>query len=106
MSRMKPASRLDRVLDPSVVTRLIARVELNTETGCWDWGGYRDRAGYGQIHYARRAHWVHRVSYATFIGPIPEGMTVDHQCHNPSCVCPGHLKLATHQQNASRKQCT
>lgn len=41
----------------------------------------------------------HRWSYERFVAPIPEGMLIDHMCHNKGCVNPGHLRLATNKQN-------
>jgi len=32
-------------------------------------------------------------------GEIPEGILIDHICHNISCVNPEHLRLATNKQN-------
>jgi len=70
---------------------------------CVIWCGHTDHKGYGQFKMEGRAHWAHRVSYAMFVGPIPEGMTVNHvnQCRNPSCVNPKHLELLTIADNTA-----
>lgn len=40
-----------------------------------------------------------RISYMTFVGPIPEGMHVLHKCDNPCCINPLHLYAGTNEQN-------
>jgi len=41
----------------------------------------------------------HRFSYAELIGPIPEGLHLDHLCKNRRCVRPDHLQAVTQQEN-------
>lgn len=69
----------------------------------WIWSRHKDKDGYGQFKYAGRAWWAHRLSYATFRGPIPEGMTVNHvaSCLRPGCVHPDCLELLTVGENAA-----
>ena len=70
--------------------------------GCWEWKSNRNKKGYGRVRISRRLFFAHRVSYTAFIGPIPEGMCIDHLCRNPSCVCPFHLEVVTPQENTRR----
>lgn len=72
-----------------------------TLSGCVLWEGYKDRKGYGQVRVCGRAQWAHRVYYALFNGPIPEGTTVHHKCLDPKCVCPSHLVLASLSENTA-----
>lgn len=62
-----------------------------TESGCWEYSGFRGDGNYGQM-YCRGKQWrVHRLSFTLFKGPIPEGMDVCHSCDNPPCFNPDHL---------------
>lgn len=65
---------------------------------CWLWMGSRDRKGYGQL-WNKRAH---RLSYEALVGPIPEGLQIDHLCRNPPCVNPAHLEAVTSRENTRR----
>lgn len=77
------------------------------DNGCWNWPGFlhplrgaKDQStGYGAINYHSESWRAHRLSYALFKGPIPEGQIVRHKCDNPRCVNPDHLEIGTHQQN-------
>lgn len=71
---------------------------------CWVWTGGSFRDGYGQFHpYGwRRKVQAHRYAYELLVGPIPEGLTLDHLCRNRSCVNPHHLEPVTHRVNILR----
>lgn len=67
---------------------------------CWNWAGGRDRNGYGRFHVYSQPIMAHRASYLLTRGAIPEGILLDHICHNKACVNPSHLRLATTKQNS------
>ena len=69
---------------------------------CWIWPKYTDRLGYGQMRHDSKVEYAHRVVYELLIGPIPEGLEIDHLCRNPSCVNPWHLEPVTHRENLLR----
>jgi hypothetical protein len=68
---------------------------------CWLWTGcLTGSRGYGQIKVERKQIYVHRLVYEKTIGPIPEGLTIDHRYTCPrNCVNPNHLRTATSKQN-------
>jgi hypothetical protein len=78
------------------------KVMPEPNTGCWLWTGFCDEDGYGQFH-TRGKNWKpHRWSYTHFVGPIPEGLEIDHRCRVHCCVNPEHLDAATVLVNRSR----
>lgn len=85
--------------EPEEVRWRIRSNSLIHPSGCWLWKGSRDRDGYGRMGKARA---VHREAYRAWIGPIPEGMTVDHLCFTPHCTNPTHLQLLPNKENAGR----
>lgn len=67
---------------------------------CWEWFGATNDAGYGQIHKDGKIVYAHRVSYELATGEeLPSDVVLLHECDNPPCVNPNHLKPGTHQDN-------
>lgn len=72
---------------------------------CWLWMGAKWK-GYGQFGVQQSPGvWplrkAHRVAYELIVGPIPDGMQLDHLCRNPSCVNPDHLEPVTNRENGA-----
>jgi hypothetical protein len=83
-----------------------------TET-CWLWTGAKTSQGYGRFNLTE--HWVlaHRFAYELLVGPIPDGLTIDHVkangCTSTACVKavadehgPAHLEPVTMRENLLR----
>lgn len=84
-------------------TRDVARFWSNCRTtisGCWPWCGAKDANGYGNAYIQGDPAPAHRVAWEIANQQeIPNGLYIDHICHNPSCVNPDHLRPATPKQN-------
>lgn len=81
--------------------RIQRRVAVDS-SGCWLWTGTIDKAGYGRLSVGGRAWLAHRLSYELHVGPIPDGLELDHLCAVRGCVNPEHLEPVTPQENKRR----
>jgi hypothetical protein len=86
---------------PDYLSHILSRV-TKTEAGCWISGWCKDRKGYTQIWRDGQMRGVHREVYLEAVGPIPEGMVIDHLCNNPPCCNPEHLEAVTPTENTRR----
>lgn len=85
------------------IARLGDRIDKLVEAPCWRWIGPSRRANPGASLYGcygTRA--AHRVVYEALIGPIGEGLWIDHLCRNTLCVNPEHLEPVTPRENLRR----
>lgn len=70
--------------------------------GCWLWVASCQPSGYGQIRRGKTTALAHRVAYELLVGPIGDGLDLDHLCRVRSCVNPAHLEPVTRRENARR----
>jgi hypothetical protein len=86
-----------------------------TMTECIIWHKSKNEKGYGQDFLNGKNTRAHRAAWIRANGPIPEGMVVDHICHNEavakqecsggvtclhrSCVNLDHLRLVSQSEN-------
>ena len=103
---MAMATLQDLLLSKSATDKFFNRIVVSeNDVECWEWVGTKNSQGYGQ-HYcgieSNKFGRAHRLAYEHWVGPIEEGMTVDHLCYNKSCVNPKHLEVVTRGENARR----
>ena len=88
----------------NLADRLLAKVSMVPESGCWIFSGSWDGKGYGMIAVrtglTQRAH---RVSWELTNGAIKQGQQVLHKCDTPQCVNPEHLFLGDNTTNVADK---
>lgn len=82
------------------------RFVLKDQDSCWEWIGYISPHGYGMFGVHRGGKWqkigAHRISYELYVGPIPDGLQIDHLCRNRKCVNPKHIEAVTKRENLVR----
>lgn len=74
------------------------------DNGCIHFNGYLQPNGYGHFQFRdggiRYKTYAHRASFSIENGiELTESDVILHQCDNPTCVNPAHLKLGTQQEN-------
>lgn len=73
---------------------------------CWIWTGRRQEEGYGRFGVRELTpsgtKLAHRAAYELTVGPIPDGLHLDHLCRVPACVNPSHLEPVTVKENTRR----
>lgn len=94
------------VLPPTTFDRLMRKVRINLDNGCWEFTGARQgKLGYGSVYLGQRDgnNWfmvTHRAMWILVHGKRPERHEfVCHRCDNPLCCNPGHLFLGTLADN-------
>jgi len=95
---MRPGERIP------VEQRFWAKVDQTAGVfACWNWTATTSIGGrYGAFYIEGRMRPAHQVAYELRVGPIPDGLEMDHLCRNAHCVNPAHLEPVTHQENSRR----
>lgn len=71
--------------------------------GCWIYTGARHTEGYGLVGWRTYGtNYAHRVAYQRLVGPIPDGLQLDHLCRTRPCVRPAHLEPVAMRENIKR----
>lgn len=100
-NRLRRTGTVDEPLAPSLGARFWAMVEKTED--CWHWKGAISDPGYGRISVGNRLRYAHRLSYELNVGPIPDGLSIDHLCRVRDCVRPDHLEAVTLAENTRRE---
>lgn len=95
----------------AMITPLFKRVtsKFLIGDGCWEWISSLDHNGYPMFWEKNantggksKAHLGHRLVYELLVGPIPDGLVIDHLCRNSKCVRPDHLEPVPQRVNVAR----
>lgn len=99
MSKGTPVTDLRRHFESKIVSKA---------GGHWLLSCNRNSKGYAVISTGGGVKkYAHRVAYELYVGPIPEGLVIDHECEIRWCCNPEHLRPMTNAGNIRRayKQC-
>lgn len=86
-----------------LIERFTDKLQLDTQTGCWNWTACVNQKGYGQIGLEGKVIAAHQAAWILFKGDLPAGLEIDHQCRNRRCANPNHLRAATDKEQSNNR---
>ncbi|OZC50545.1 hypothetical protein CH289_16090 [Rhodococcus sp. RS1C4] len=89
-------------LSQTQAERFWSKVDRRAADECWPWLRSTLAGGYGRYRLPTKHVLAHRFAYELVVGPVPEGLTLDHTCRNRICVNPSHLDPVTMRENTLR----
>lgn len=90
---------------------IMSMVDQGDVHDCWPWRGSTN-SGYGRLEIKDRSYYAHRVVYElhnpgaiAWEAPRKRADTgwLLHECDNPICCNPAHLRVGTHKDNMADK---
>lgn len=78
--------------------------QVNKTDTCWLWTGTLNPKGYANFSAGGTTVIAHRWAFERFVGPIPDGLHIDHLCRVRRCVNPDHLEAVTLTENNRRSK--
>lgn len=99
---LAPPSKMFGPLEDRIFARLEFGENRYEGTRCLEWQLTPALVGYAVIGWEGKNIYVHRWMYDRWVGPIPDGYTIDHLCMNKICVNTLHLEAVTTQENTRR----
>ena len=71
--------------------------------GHWSMETKVNNKGYHVISVGNgKREYAHVTAYKLYVGPVPDGLEIDHVCRTTWCVNPAHLEAVTHAENLRR----
>lgn len=92
----------------SLFDRVFDKIQTDTSTGCWMWtASVSGGGGYGQVWVGANGpgspmRAAHIVVWELLVGPVPDGLQLDHLCRVRRCCNPSHLEPVTQAENIRR----
>lgn len=104
---------------PSTEELFWAKVDRPSPSACWTWMAAKTDENYGMFHSRSIGYLgtAYGFAYRITVGPVPEGLELDHVCHTRDLSCPGgptcphrlcvnpdHLEPVTQRENSARSR--
>lgn len=81
--------------------RFWSNVDKKGPNDCWEWKGYVGLNGYGRISNL----YAHRIAHSLATGwDVGSSEWILHNCDNPICCNPAHLRAGTPQDNVDDRE--
>ena len=87
-------------LGPDRLIGYLDRCEV--EGTCWIWTGASGGPGHARMTVDGKTRLGHRVIFTALVGPIPDGLVLDHLCGRPACLNPDHMHPCTQADHMRR----
>lgn len=105
--RVRGSSGMKRQRAPRIVgtdeERFLAKVAQFLPSDCWTWLAGKSDTGYGSFRADGRTWNAHQWAYEHWIGPVPDGLQLDHFfCNDRGCASPFHVRPVTQYENILR----
>jgi hypothetical protein len=88
-----------RARNPLLFDRLIEMAQTGSHATCWPVQRGQDKNGYGILRVGGRKTKAHRAMFLLWY-PGVAAPVVRHNCNNPACINPAHLRGGTKHDNA------
>ena len=101
-------ARRHRVSPPRTALQRFFEKVVFSSGGCWLWTGAKNKPleqidqAYGSFRVDGKTVLPHRWLYETCVGPIPDGLQLDHLCRTRLCTNFDHVEPVTHRENCLR----
>jgi hypothetical protein len=80
--------------------RFWSKVKVTNKRSCWYWSASKHHFGYGWFRINKKTHSAHRLALIFYNGgKIEDGKLVLHNCNNPGCCNPNHLRWGSQKEN-------
>lgn len=81
--------------------KILNKIKI-TNSGCWEYTGSIDKAGYGQLSVLKCSKKIaaHRLMYFANNLNANQNVIVRHTCNNKKCCNPDHLKSGSYRDNS------
>jgi len=89
VAHVKRMAKYGETTDP-FERRFWAKVDRRGPDECWEWLGFVQPNGYGVFGTGKTnstSRLVHRIAHELLVGPIPDGLVLDHLCHTRDTSC-------------------